>query len=91
LGEGIDDIVGAVATESLVFALIKNLYFGGAVGLGKYLGFGRLGFEGDTGFGGIFVTAGGADKFFAGFHEAVIDGLALEQGVCPAFCAYNFN
>jgi len=37
LGEGVDDIVRAVAAEALVFTFIEYFDFGGAVGIGEYL------------------------------------------------------
>ena len=59
LGKGIDDIVGAMAAEALVFALVENVDLGGAVGLGKDFWVRLLGLERDFCFGGIFMPARG--------------------------------
>jgi len=58
LGEGVDGIVGAIAADALVFALVENLNLGGAVGLGENLWFGFVRFERNLFFGGIYMPAG---------------------------------
>ena len=46
LGERIHDVVGTVATEVAVFAVVKHLDFGRTVGIGEYLRFGVRGLKG---------------------------------------------
>tara|TARA_A100001015_G_scaffold266260_1_gene315285 strand:+ start:5210 stop:5533 length:324 start_codon:yes stop_codon:yes gene_type:complete len=76
--------VGAVAAEGGGFVLLKEVGFGGAVGVGEDVVLGCGVAEGDGVFGGILKAAGGAGEFFAGFSEALIDGFALEKTVRSA-------
>ena len=61
LGEGVDDVVGAIAAKVRVFAIIKEFNFGGVVGLAEDFQFGFSLLEGDVSLGGIDESAGGAD------------------------------
>ena len=81
---------GEVAAELLVFAFIKNLDLGGTVGVGKNLRRGIFDFEGNFGFGGIFKSAGRAQKTFAGFGEPVVNRLAVQERVRSAIAANDF-
>lgn len=89
LGEGVDDVVCAVAAEGGGFILCKQIGFGGAVGIGKdYFFWGGV-LEGNGVEGGVVKTAGGAGEFFTGFGEAFVDGFALEQTLGSAIGAID--
>ena len=90
LGEGVDDVVGAVAADPRFFVFSEDLYLVRAVSVGEDVDL-ALHLERVIGFGGVDVAAGGAAQFLTGLGEALLYGLALEQRVRVAGCAGNFE
>ena len=91
LGEGVDDIVSAVAAEVPVFAFVKYFHFGRSVGLGKNGGALLFLFKGNAGLGSENMPAAGATELFAGFGKAVINRLPPQERLVSTTGANDFN